>query len=366
MLVQNSLRFYPSPHDPFRPHSSNQPLPALMDPAAALLSLNGSQYIFLFGGADDSSCLSSKLIAVDLDAMAWWFIDVQGVPAVPRMACSMVGVNNALYIFNGRRDFEDTHVASYSVAQYNPENGLWSWIATDVPYPQHVPALGHGGRAISVYGGKKILLAAGRARNASVSFYSNLTTGCSTYTSVQPIKLTEETTVFFHTENHTFTVATETVGDFPEDVKWYDMNVFPTFQSSFQIPVSSPTTTPRRRGRPRKLASRAPASDPPSVSSVSSVPPCAVIVGWINADDSEELVPEAWQYFLPPEERIRCLGLRELIGSLEVDLQACSIVRSRMFLLGYETPLDAEGDDTYENAVWNACVEVPVEILVRN
>ncbi|KAJ7856957.1 hypothetical protein B0H14DRAFT_703945, partial [Mycena olivaceomarginata] len=99
-------------------------LPALMEPASALVSLAGGTYMFLFGGHDpESQAPTANLISIDLDLFIWWYTDVRGTPIVPRMSATMLAIRNRLFIFAGRTQWNDDSpaIATYSVAIYNQQ-----------------------------------------------------------------------------------------------------------------------------------------------------------------------------------------------------------------------------------------------------
>jgi hypothetical protein len=76
-----------------------------------------------------------------------------------------------------------------------------------------------------------------------------------------------------------------------------------------------------------------------------------------------------WQYFLPPTERIRSLGLREKIWDLNLDLQAFVAVGNRLILLGSKEGREVTGADNNQMAVdkplprWDVAVEISSEYL---
>ena len=127
--------------------------------------------MFLFGGHDYvSDEVTANLIAIDVEELLWWYVKVQGGPVDSRIESSMLGIDRRIYIFGGKSLFDEDApaFASYSIAEYLPDNGEWRWVVRDHPYPSHLPALGSGGRAITVYNGKKILLIPGRSNTYSV------------------------------------------------------------------------------------------------------------------------------------------------------------------------------------------------------
>lgn len=165
--IQNSLRFC-NPHDPFSKDSINPrklELPILSATACTFLHLNGGNFLFFFGGHNATKDrVTSDLIAVDVDALTWWYVKVQGGPINDRIDHSIVAIRNRIYVFGGKKEFDDKapFYASYSIAEYSSDDGEWTWVVCDHPYPSHVPSQGYGGMAISVYDGKKILLSPGR------------------------------------------------------------------------------------------------------------------------------------------------------------------------------------------------------------
>ncbi|KAJ7140061.1 hypothetical protein C8R43DRAFT_1018808 [Mycena crocata] len=271
----------------------------------------------LFGGSDDARNVKSDMIAVDLDLLTWWVVNVQGNPIHPirpRLSASMVAINDRLFIFGGRDEFEDDYdpprppplIPTYSIAHYTAQTG-WRWQFSDLPAPLN---LGYSIQATPVYNGQKILLMQGRVQNP------------------KRINLSAQSTIFFHTQNHTFQDASTTVGKFPDKLAWYDLGSL----------VAGPP--------PPALPPAAGINDPDPFVPLPNFPPSAVIVGWIKRlhDDSEEnvLVPEVWQYLLPPVERIRCLDLvndfyyleRDFEYAADFDFHSFILIGNRLLLLG--------------------------------
>lgn len=103
------------------------------------------------------------MIAIDVDTLRWWYVKVHGGPVNAGIHHSLVAINNRIYVFGGKKEFvQEACYASYSIAEYSSDKGIWSWVVCDHPYPPHVPSLGSGGTATPVYDGKKILLTPGR------------------------------------------------------------------------------------------------------------------------------------------------------------------------------------------------------------
>ncbi|KAJ7111475.1 hypothetical protein C8R44DRAFT_711873 [Mycena epipterygia] len=319
--------------DPFLkdpPNFAVRQLPALSEPAITLASVNDSPFLFIFGGHNGDNP-TSDLIAIDVDLHIWWFVDVQGTSILPRMCASMVTINNQIFIFRGRTDFDDTSPAirTYLIANYHPET-RWTWKVSDGPMPPDLPPLGFSIQAAPIYGGQKILLAQGRLKNDD------------------PIELSRETTISFHTHNHTFQDARGTMGAFPRGVAWYQMySVVPG-------------------ARPRNPEAESPRHS-------------VVIFAWVKHKGA--LVPEGWQYLLPPAERIRCLNLRDKVEDLELDLQAFATVGNRLVLLGRvptqkAAPVVEDGQmmvdeedldelDESPDSRWDVTVELSCECLME-
>ncbi|KAJ7118440.1 hypothetical protein C8R43DRAFT_934201 [Mycena crocata] len=354
--LTNSLRFRPQNYipDPFlkdiEPLATRQ-LPAWLEPASAFISVGGGTFFLLFGGHIRDVGPTSDMIAIDLDLLTWWFVDVQGAPIRPRMSACMVAVDNKIFIFGGRDKFEENSPASpirtYSVAQYTPQT-RWTWQTADQPFPPDLPLLGYSIQATPVYGGQKIILTQGRVDDS-------------------PLDVSRETTIFFHTQNHTFQDARTTMGNFPRGIAWYNLG---SVVAGAVRPSAPPT--PRRCGRP-------PRNPPPEIAppAVPTMPtynslPSVIIVAWIkHSAQDDDLVPEAWQYSLPPAERIRCLNLREKIYDLDLDLQSFVAVGNRLFLLGSgesRDAVDAQNDDMEVDKpipAWDVAVEISSEYLLE-
>ncbi|SJL10736.1 uncharacterized protein ARMOST_14130 [Armillaria ostoyae] len=309
------------------PFQKPKPLPCLCRAASTFLRLNGCEYVFLFGGRldDDESQPSSKLIAIDVKAKMWAYVNASG-NVHARIDATMAGIDNRLYIFGGRPSGNVQNYSvlrSYSVAEC--VNSHWTWIVEDEPYTADVPNLGFGGRALPVYDGMKILLTPGRVQVDG------------------DITMSEQNVMFFHTENRTFQSVSKTNGKFPAGLQWYNSYAVKPSQRS-SIPL------PRAAGLP-----------PRDALAVAPSRPSIVIMGWINSPDDEEyLVPEVWQYFIPPKERVQCFHLHRKLWALDLDLQTFITVNGRHFLFG----VDGDNDIVYNrNAVYNVCVELDLQKL---
>jgi hypothetical protein len=88
-----------------------------------------------------------------------------------------------------------------------------------------------------------------------------------------------------------------------------------------------------------------------------------VIAAWVIHNDMDGvLVPEIWQYFLPPVGRIRCLNLRETFWDLKLDFQSFVTAGTRMLLFGSEGGHDdeAEVQEDIERRLprWDVAIEI--------
>ena len=153
--------------NPFGDQSVIKPLPRLHQPAIASFYVGQKKFMLLFGGVNKKT-LSSDLIAVNLDELTWFIVQVEGAPVTTRTSSRMVTVGNRVFIFGGVGG-DSKFLDTYCVAEYNNHDMKWRWTVRDKPYPAHVPSLGQNLEAVSVYGGKKILLTAGRDDDQDVS-----------------------------------------------------------------------------------------------------------------------------------------------------------------------------------------------------
>ncbi|KAK0447087.1 hypothetical protein EV421DRAFT_1901209 [Armillaria borealis] len=329
-----SPKFWSNAHRPFEPVGNSKPLPSLFKPACTVLHFKETNYIFMFGGYDvDEEVVSSRLIAIDLDDAQWWYVEIED-NVCGRINASMIGIDNKLFIFGGRESYDEKALglASYSIAEYTDYRWKWMSGRWDRAYDAHVPPLGFGGRALSVHGGRKILLTPGRLDNEA------------------PVNMQESNSIFFHTTNFTFRAAADTIGTFPGNLRWYWSY---SNEGSHPSVQSLPTTSPLRK---RKRLS----SPPREVVS----PPHVIIAGWVDYGKDDHIMPELWQYFLPPEEKIQCFNIRSTIWSMDLNLHSFAAVGNRMILLGFEG--DSEGDKVPDDARYNVCVEVDMGVVSKN
>jgi len=167
--LKNTTRFLSNPmnRDPFADQHNpvTKPLPRLHKPALASFHVGQKKFMLLFGGRIKKT-LSSELIALDIHELTWFVVQMEGASVVSRMSPIMVTIDRRIFIFGGCG--EDGEILNtYCVAEYTQPK--WRWIVRDEPYPGHVPSLGLDLDAASVFGGKKILLTAGRDNDADVS-----------------------------------------------------------------------------------------------------------------------------------------------------------------------------------------------------
>lgn len=153
----------------------------MLNACCDIWSQQGKKMLIIFGGRRPNRSCSNELIAINLDTFTWFFLRVSGgSPKASEGAC-MVIIDNRLHIFGGIHD-EDTHMASFSVAEYHTADAFtnepsgWRWLFCDKPYPSYV-ARGpwHALDALHVYDKRKILLIAGRqVSNARKNLVSHL------------------------------------------------------------------------------------------------------------------------------------------------------------------------------------------------
>ncbi|KAJ7241720.1 hypothetical protein B0H12DRAFT_1133479 [Mycena haematopus] len=110
---------------------------------------SGQRLLLLFGGQVnglDPEALgevSNEMIAIDVDHLKWWVIDVAGGPVTARVEAGLIIVGCV------NEQLQTTE--SYSIASVGNNN--WTWNVRDEPYPSHVPALGFCCDAIAVKDG---------------------------------------------------------------------------------------------------------------------------------------------------------------------------------------------------------------------
>ncbi|KAF7343368.1 hypothetical protein MVEN_01769100 [Mycena venus] len=113
---------------------------------------SGQRLLLLFGGqinglkTDDLGEVSNELIAIDVDTLKWWVVDVAGGRVATRVEAHLL-------------IFESTE--SYCVARF--ADYKWAWEVRDERYPSHVPLLGFCCNAVAIQDGdaQKILLTVG-------------------------------------------------------------------------------------------------------------------------------------------------------------------------------------------------------------
>ncbi|KAK7042619.1 hypothetical protein R3P38DRAFT_2891455, partial [Favolaschia claudopus] len=340
-----SLKFIPRNYmlDPFcKIDNPLQPrcLPELTEAASAFVEVAGGRFFLLFGGYDlEAEGPTSRLIAIDLDLETWWFVDVRGAPIRPRMAASMVAIKNRLFIFGGRDNFEtgSPPIGTYSIAEYTAET-QWTWRVSDAPIPGELPSLGYSIQCVPVFDGQKILLFNGRSSDqANLSPFS---------------------TIFFHTENHTFQDARTTVGDFPKGIAWYQVASVTTNGPTLPLPLSS-----KRKRSTNTLPQQTP-----------SFQDSVLIVAWVTvrSQGNDTFSPEVWQYFLPPTERIRCLGVGAKLFYPDIWPEVFVCTGNRLLFLGSrseeharrgEDVAEMETDEPTPSQRWDTAVEMPLEQL---
>lgn len=154
-----------TPSNPGKAKKKN--LPILDHPSCAFLTAHDRNFVTLFGGDKDGRAVSS-LIIIDVDHYFWWEVNSA---VTSRINAASVGIGNRLYIFGGYEvPLATAAFRSYSIIEYDA-NGDWMWVVQDRPYPASLPAIpgNDAAAAVSLYGGKKILLTPGRESQKGVS-----------------------------------------------------------------------------------------------------------------------------------------------------------------------------------------------------
>ncbi|KAF7305250.1 hypothetical protein HMN09_00775800 [Mycena chlorophos] len=317
------------------------PFPALFEPAWASLSLerNGPTFLIFFGGQPrGANAACADLICVDVQRLRWWKVLINGPLPRGRTGAAMVAHDKRLFIFGGRSSREDNAevLDSFSIATFDSQRRQWSWTVADEPMPLSPgTSLGYQLGATLVYGGKKVLLMQGHL------------------TEQDPIDLSPATTLFFHTDHHTFGDATLTHGPFARGLYWYRLAYIES-RSEFAHEEEPPAVDGPRSKRRRVDPGRAPADAAPFPASV-------IIAGWVKPEEGgQNITPEVWQYAIPPSETIRCLDIKDKIYNLELNLQDFFVVGGRMLLFG-STSGEDEGDGG--DACWDIAIEIPFSEL---
>ncbi|KAF9042806.1 hypothetical protein BDZ89DRAFT_1128410 [Hymenopellis radicata] len=71
-------------------------------------------------------------------------------------------------------------------------------------------------------------------------------------------------------------------------------------------------------------------------------PPQVLIAAWSVPKENVPSTPEIWQYFVPPTEELRCLGVRVSLAKLGVEFVTFVVIGGRAVLLGYDQPKRAD------------------------
>jgi hypothetical protein len=176
------------------------------------MRIHGTHFIFIFGGysVEEGKAVSS-LIAVDVDHLEWWYVEVEGGRVAGRIHPVVVAIDQRIFIFSGYGRFskpDPRSFRSYSIAAYQPALRRWTWEARDVSYPGSIPPNQVFGAGIAVYGGKKIMLVPGKLyyQDKARKSYFIAKVSLLTYIAILAIK-------FRRTENILFSYRTQTVPD---------------------------------------------------------------------------------------------------------------------------------------------------------
>ncbi|KAJ7507122.1 hypothetical protein B0H11DRAFT_1970350 [Mycena galericulata] len=268
----------------------------------------GQRILLLFGGQingtnkDDLGEVSNELIAVDVDKLRWWVVDVAGGVVAARCESQLVVVDNQFFIFGGKTyiDGQFHRMESYCIATL--KNNQWTWDVRDAPYPAHVPPLGSCD-ATTILDGEspKILLTVGCFR-AIANYKDNMT-----------VDLLPRSFVLFDIGLRTFTPQVQDAGTFPGRVGWYDMY-----------------------NLPRSLK-----ADAASTSAV---------ICTFHAEALQQ-VPEMWIYSLSSQAGCRPLGLRKHIAAKKRTFELFAVVGEDMYLFGWK------------KNKWDILVKIPRSVI---
>ncbi|KAF8208118.1 Alpha/Beta hydrolase protein [Mycena galopus ATCC 62051] len=262
-----------------------QQLPARYGGAMAYYKVkaSGQRLLLLFGGQLDglneqaSGDTSNELLAIDVDHLKWWVVEVAGGPVAARAAARLVIVDDQLFIFGGETQQQSNE--SYSVASF--ANHRWTWDVRDEPYPADVPALGSSCDAVTIQDGdtQKILLTVGCIDGEETA-----------------VDLAPTSFVLFDIGLRTFTPQVADSGNFPRIVTWYGISNLPGSLKS----------------------------DPSATSA---------IICTFYEDSTPK--PELYIYSLSPQGGCKCLGLRKRIAATAGTYEFFAAVGSKMYLFGW-------------------------------
>ncbi|KAF5373403.1 hypothetical protein D9615_009511 [Tricholomella constricta] len=321
-----------TPGSPLSSEIGGVGLPIHNAAADVFCRLAGYRVILLFGGysglpEDAASVPTSRLCIVNLDTFKWWDVDVPA-DLTPRLSARLVFVEDELYVFGGQgRAVRNT----YSMARFDNRTHRWTWVVKDKAYPAHVPPLGFCGDAISVFGGKQILLMPGyqmaRAKQETTNY-------------------TAASFILFDRTRRSFKKCNIT-GKFPSGVIGCD--VFLAFSRGFLQGLDDTHTHPH----PADGADRSGAAGATS---------CSVLMAvWKPCLKDERDLPELWLLDLSPNSNSpstsRCLHYQEKFRNLgeEEDrmslITAAVLVDRRIVILGTKQPVN-------EETKFGACLEI--------
>ncbi|KAJ7178095.1 hypothetical protein C8R46DRAFT_669963 [Mycena filopes] len=160
------------------PHRAEQ-LPSRFGGSMALWRSKefDQRLLFIFGGQinghDDNRVppgeMSNDLVAIDVDRLRWWVVDVAGGAVAARKEAELVVVDDQIFLFGGTTlvDGGEKKIDSYSVCSL--QAGQWRWEVRDEPYPAHVPATDNW-RHVVVLQNQKVLMAKWRLEDSFILF----------------------------------------------------------------------------------------------------------------------------------------------------------------------------------------------------
>ncbi|KAF5373447.1 hypothetical protein D9615_009507 [Tricholomella constricta] len=319
-----------TPGSPLSSEIGGVGLPVHNAAADVFCRLAGYRVILLFGGysglsEDAASAPTSRLCIINIDTFKWWEVDVPA-DLVPRLNARLVFVEDELYVFGDRGRARNT----YSMARFDNRTHRWTWAVKDKAYPAHVPPLGFCGDAISVFGGKQILLMPGyqTARGAKK----------------ETINYTAASFVLFDRTRRSFGECNIT-GRFPSGVIGCD--VFLASSRGFLQGLDDTHTHPPD-GANRSAAAAGATS-------------CSVLMAmWQPCLEEDRDLPELWLLDLSPNSNSpstsRCLHYQEKFRNLGEEDQmslitAAVLVDRRIVIFGTKEPVN-------EETKFGACLEI--------
>ncbi|KAK7042509.1 hypothetical protein R3P38DRAFT_3448567 [Favolaschia claudopus] len=293
----------------------------------------GQRVLLLFGGQvnglktdddgpDGPGEVSNEMLAIDVDNLKWWVIDIAGGRVSPRVQARMLVVDDSLFVFGGQTYDGDVRLAaneSYCIASYN--NYAWTWDVRDEPYPAHTPALGYCCDAVALSIQDEDDSSESPDSDTDTNNKILLTIGC-TDNGEESLNLTPTSFVLFDIVSRTFTLLgqqtiaantnTSETGTFPGGVTWYGIFALPP-QSSGNVKTKTKIKNENELGEKNH-------------SSTSN----AAIICTFHANATKQ--PELYIY---TPGQCRTLGVRKRIAATKKTFEMFFVVGDKMYMLGW-------------------------------